>query len=77
MFQEEDRGHPHLVETLDMTRDTQYVNVFILYWRLLEYNVTFKDRGLRWLSGRSSYSGASGPGFEPHDRRIVSLSKTL
>ena len=33
--------------------------------------------GRRWLSGRASDSGARGPGFEPHDRRIVSLNKTL
>ena len=30
-----------------------------------------------WLSGRASDCGARGPGFEPHDRRVVSLSKTL
>ena len=33
--------------------------------------------GPRWLSGRASDSGARGPGFEPYDRRKVSLSKTL
>ena len=31
----------------------------------------------RRLSGRVSDSGARGLGFEPHDRRVVSLSKTL
>ena len=31
----------------------------------------------RWLGGRASDSGARGPEFEPHDRRVVSLSKTL
>ena len=30
-----------------------------------------------WLSGNASDSGGRGPGFEPQDRRIVSLSKTL
>ena len=34
--------------------------------------VTFID-----ISGRASDSGARGPGFEPHDRRVVFLSKTL
>ena len=29
------------------------------------------------FSGRASDSGARGPGFEPHERGIVSLSKTL
>ena len=29
--------------------------------------------GRRWLSGRASDSGARGPGFEPHDRGVVSL----
>ena len=33
--------------------------------------------GARWLSGRVSDSGARGPGFETHRRRVVSLSKTL
>ena len=31
----------------------------------------------RWLSGRASDSRARGPGFEPHDRRLMTLSKTL
>ena len=35
-------------------------------------------QGQWWLSGRLSLdSGVRGPGFEPHNRRIVSLSKTL
>ena len=34
-------------------------------------------RRARWLSGRASDSGARGPGFEPHDCCVVSLSKTL
>ena len=34
-------------------------------------------RGPRWLSGRASDSGGRGPGFETHNRRKVSLSKTL
>ena len=29
------------------------------------------------LSGRALDSGARGPGFEPHDCRVVPLSKTL
>ena len=34
-----------------------------------------KLRG-RWPSGRTSDSGARGPGFDPHSgRRVVSLSK--
>ena len=33
--------------------------------------------GPRCLSGRASNSGARGPGFEPHDRRIVSLGKDI
>ena len=37
----------------------------------------FSSRGSRWLSGRASDSGARGPGFELHDRHIVSLIKTL
>ena len=36
-----------------------------------------KLRGARWLSGRVSDSGATGPGFETYRRRVVSLSKTL
>ena len=32
---------------------------------------------VRWLSGRASDTGAKGPGFEPHYRRVVSLSKTF
>ena len=35
------------------------------------------DRGVWWLSGRVSDSGARGPGFETYLRRVVSLSKTL
>ena len=31
----------------------------------------------RWLSGRALNSGASGPGFEPHNCHIVSLSNSL
>ena len=34
-------------------------------------------RGVRWLNGRVSDSGARGPGFETYLRRVVSLSKTL
>ena len=30
----------------------------------------------RWPSDGASDSGARGPGFEPHGRRVVSLSKT-
>ena len=33
--------------------------------------------GARWLSGRASYSGARGRGFETYLGRLVSLSKTL
>ena len=33
--------------------------------------------GVWWLSGRALDSGARDPGFEPHDSRVVSLSKTL
>ena len=33
--------------------------------------------GALWLNGRASDSGARGPGFEPHNLCIVSLSKTL
>ena len=33
--------------------------------------------GAQWLSGRALDPGARGPGFEPHNRRIVFLSKTL
>ena len=36
-----------------------------------------KFMGQRWLSGRASDSEARGPEFEPHDRRIMFLSKTL
>ena len=36
-----------------------------------------RGRGRRWPSGRASDSRARGPGFEPHGRRVVSLSKTL
>ena len=47
-----------------------------LYCSLIDaYNSV--GRRARWLSGRASYSGARGPGFEPHDRRVVSLRKTL
>ena len=35
------------------------------------------ERGARWLSGIAMDSVARGLGFEPHDRRVVSLSKTL
>ena len=31
----------------------------------------------RWLSGRASDSGARDPGFQHHDRRVVSLRSTL
>ena len=34
-------------------------------------------RGVLWLSGRVSDSGARGRGFETYRRRVVSLSKTL
>ena len=40
--------------------------------------VSYCSSGMaRWLSGRVSDSGARGPEFEPHDRHVVSLSKTL
>ena len=38
---------------------------------------TIYIRGVRWLSGRVSDSGARGRGFETYRRRVVSLSKTL
>ena len=38
---------------------------------------THQIQRAQWLSGRASESGVRGPGFEPHDRRVVSLSKTL
>ena len=42
------------------------------------YNVCDKFmRGVRWLSGRVSDSGARGRGFETYRRHVVSLSKTL
>ena len=41
------------------------------------FELPLKRREPRWLSGRALDSGARVPGFEPHDCRIVSLSKTL
>ena len=57
-------------------------------WNLFKHrtltadNITIKNlevtfRVPRRLSGRASDSGARGPGFEPHERRVVSLRKTL
>ena len=46
-------------------------------WCLLSPISRFISMGPRWLTGRASDSGARGPGLKPHDRRIVSLSKTL
>ena len=42
----------------------------------LSLRPAFSCAGPRWLSGKAYDSGARGPGFEPHNRRIVSLSKT-
>ena len=45
---------------------------------LCPYVASFKMIwGARWLSGRVSDSGATGPGFETYLHRVVSLSKTL
>ena len=44
-----------------------------IYW----LNINQCLMGVRWPSGRASDSGARGPGFEPHERRVASLSKIL
>ena len=47
-----------------------------------QYFILIKDSsgtegGARWLSVRTSDARALGPGFEPHNRHVVSLSKTI
>ena len=42
-----------------------------------KHTLSYINRGVRWLSGRVSDSGARGRGFETYRRRVVSLSKTL
>ena len=45
---------------------------------LQQYHFAFLSLlGLRWLSGRASDSGERAPGFESHDRCIVSLNTLL
>ena len=51
--------------------------------QLAKYNVyryigcITDHRGVRWLSGRVSDSGARGREFETYRHRVVSMSKTL
>ena len=39
------------------------------------YPIILLNKRARWLRGRESDSGARGPGFEPHDRRVVFLEQ--
>ena len=65
------------VISIPVHRFSIVIHVFTFSGPYELYGLTIFLRGPRWLSGRASDSGARGPGFEPHDRGIVSLSKTL
>ena len=43
-----------------------------LFWNYQRISVSIETYLAQWLSGRASDSGERGPGFEPHDRRVVS-----
>ena len=64
--------NPTSIKAEDQTVEVDSCYPFLPVFDLIKFS---KSQGLRWLVGINS--GARGLGFEPHDRRIVSLSKTL
>ena len=52
--------------------ESREISEVIIYTKCICFTL-----GLRWLSGRASDSGPRDPGFESHNPRIVSLSKTF
>ena len=64
--------NPTSLKAEDQTVEVDSCYPFLPVFDLIKFS---KSQGLRWIFGRDS--GARGLGFEPHDRRIVSLSKTL
>ena len=71
----------HFFESLNVSYNRRSIlddnqNISIMYADLC-LSLIAGFLGVRWLSGRELDSGARGSGFESHDRRVVSFSKTL